>query len=199
VIVDRGTYKGRRVDFTSYATSLFNPFLFTGAFRSRLGCGASALALLTGTPPESIVRRKRDTHCSDEFMLHFLRRKGYRTLRLTQCNISLAESNLDATHVLLISQLFRRNEGTWVVIHNSKCYHNFESYSLEELSFVNKPILSAHVVIHPRWQMHVGRGQKPKHKLPRPKGGVTMLALCKAGLGPREATRSFPIHSPANK
>jgi hypothetical protein len=195
VIVDKGTYRGRRVDFSIYATSLFNPFLFTGPVRPKLGCGACALALLTGTPPEIIVQRKRDTHCSDEFMLRFLHRDGYRTLRLTQCNVSLARSNIGATHVLLLSQLLQKNEGTWVVIHNGKCYHNFESYSLEELSFVNKPILSAHIVIHPRWQIHVERGHKSHRKLPRPKGGVTMLALYKAGLDPREGTLRPP--SPA--
>lgn len=48
----KGSYKGRRVDFAGYAVSCFTPHLFCGEFRKTLGCGAAALALLTGVSPE---------------------------------------------------------------------------------------------------------------------------------------------------
>jgi hypothetical protein len=170
------------VDFADYAASFFNPYLFTGSVRSSLGCGISALALLSGTLPEVIAARRRSNHCSDDFMLRFLRAKGFQTLRLTQCNVSVAKSSIGAEHVLLLSQLFRRNEGTWVVLFNGSCYHNFDQYLLKELSFLNKPILSAYVVVHPRWKVAYGAGYEPLSK-PKPlKRGLTMETLFKAGV-----------------
>jgi hypothetical protein len=71
---------------------------------------------------------------------------------LTMCNLSVAKARLGKQHVILVSQLFRRNEATWGIIFNSAYYHNFEVYSLEALSFLNKPILSAYVVYHSKWQ-----------------------------------------------
>jgi hypothetical protein len=183
--VEKGYYKGRRVDFSKFAASCFNPFLFAGSARSRLGCGASALALLTGTAPEAIIAKKRGKHYSDDFMMRFLRGKGFRVLLLTLCNLSSASANIGAAHVLLISQLFRKNEGTWGVIFNGLYYHNFESYLLETLCFINKPILSAYLVAHPRWQMNPLASLKPS---PRPtirSGGLTLAALGMASRGMR--------------
>lgn len=151
--MDKGTYNGRRVDFSLYATSCFNPYLFTGAARARLGCGACALALLTGARPESIAGKNGGRHYSDKFMVSFLRIRGFQTVRLTMCNLSAGASTLGSTHVLLTSQLFRRNEGTWGVIHSDLFYHNFSSYNLDTLAFLNQPILSAYLVVHPRWRL----------------------------------------------
>ncbi len=151
--MEKGSYRGRRVDFSKHTTARFNPYLFAGSFRTQLGCGACALALITGTPPEDIASRKRSRHYSDGFMLSYLRERGFRTTRLTLCNISTAISRVGSAHVLLLSQLFRENEGTWVVLFDGTCYHNFMQYSLEALTFLNKPILSAYVLQHPRWQI----------------------------------------------
>ena len=46
MLVDKGTYTGRRVDFSRYATPCFNPFLFSAAKHAEAGFGASALGLL---------------------------------------------------------------------------------------------------------------------------------------------------------
>ncbi len=138
--MEKGSYTGGRVNFENYTVSVFNPHLFTGEVRARLGCGVSALALLTGVAPEIIGRRRRSTHCSDDFMLRHLRGKGFRTFQLTQCNLSSAKSDIRAGHVLLLSQLFRRNEGTWIVLFNDWCYHNFQLYSLDPLSFKASPL-----------------------------------------------------------
>lgn len=175
--MEKGSYKGRRVDFSKFAASCFNPYLFAGSPRSRLGCGASALALLTGTAPETITAKKRGTHYSDDFMMRFLRGSGFRVLLLTLCNLSSTTAEIGTGHVLLISQLFRKNEGTWGVIFNGLYYHNFESYLLGTLCFINKPILSAYLVAHLKWQMNPPASLKPS---PRPKirsGGLTLAAL----------------------
>jgi len=151
--VDKGTYNGRRVDFNLYAASCFIPHLFTDPKRERLGCGACTLALLTGARPESIAAKNGKAHYSDEFMVGFLRTRGFQTLRLTMCNLSARSSKLGRAHVILTSQLFRRNEGTWGVIHGDVYYHNFSFYALERLAFLNQPLLSAFLVVHPRWRI----------------------------------------------
>lgn len=140
------------MDFGPFAASVFAPHLFCGDFRSRLGCGASALALITGIPPEKIAARNGRSHYSDRFIARFLMERHYRLLRLTPERISQAKTEIGLNHVLLISQLFRRNEGTWGVVFGDAYYHNFAVYSLSSLSFLNKPILSAYLVVHPKWQ-----------------------------------------------
>ena len=180
--METGSYKGRRVDLSRHTTTRFNPYLFAGPFRAQLGCGACALALITGTPPETIASGRRSRHYSDGFMLAYLRQRGFRAIRLTLCNISTATASVGSAHVLLLSQLFRKNEGTWVVLHAGTCYHNFTQYSLEPLSFLNKPILSAYVLQHPGWQIDSSGNEvaplKPKIK----SGDFRFRDLRKAGL-----------------
>lgn len=148
--MDKGSYRGRRVNFASYAVSYFNPYLFSDPVRAQMGCGACALALITGSLPEFISKNGK-SHFSDAFMVRFLRKKGYSVLRLTLCNLSVGGSKIGRQHVILLSQLLMKNEGTWGVIYDGLYYHNSASYALNALSFLNRPILSAYLVSHPRW------------------------------------------------
>jgi hypothetical protein len=117
--MEKGAYTDRRVYFGKYAAAVFNPYLFSSNFRTRLGCGASALALLSGVLPEVIARQNRyRAHFADTFMVRFLRRRRFTALPLTQCNLSTSVSLLGKAHVVLLSQLFRKNEATWGVIFN---------------------------------------------------------------------------------
>ena len=151
--MEKGTYNGRRVDFTQYAVSVFHPYLFTGDSRSRAGCGACSLSLLSGIDPIIIAEHNGNAHYSDKFMITFLRNHGFRTLKLTLCNLTQSAGVVGNTQVVLISQLFRRNEATWGVIYDQIFFHNFDHYALEALSFLNKPILSAYMVVHPSWRL----------------------------------------------
>jgi hypothetical protein len=149
--MEKGRYTGRRVDFSPYAVSCFKPHLFQ--FRPGLGCGATALALLTGVTPDQIALRNGSKHYSDRFMRRFLREHGCEVLLLTQCRVSAAVTRIGGEHVVLVSQLVLRNEGTWGVLYNDYFFHNFGIYSFESVSFLNKPILSAYLVAHPRWRV----------------------------------------------
>lgn len=146
-------YRGRRADFKPFAASFFAPHLFRGESRRLIGCGAGALALITGVPPEQIAARHRGRHYSDRFMTAFLKRQRFRLLRLTPLRIATAQHNVGAEHVILISQLFRDYEATWGVIFDDLYYHNFTAYDLSALSMLKKPILSAYLVIHPSWRV----------------------------------------------
>jgi hypothetical protein len=150
--MEKGSYRERRVVFKRYAVSCFNPFLFCDPASELRGCGAGALALLTGIAPEIISAKNGGAHYPDTFMRRFLRRHGFRTLQLTQCNVSAAKDSVGTEHVILISQLFAHNEGTWGILFGSIYYHNFTCYAASSLSLLNKPVLSAYLVVHPRWQ-----------------------------------------------
>ena len=160
--MEKGTYTGRRINFGEYAASVFRPHVFFGSMRAQMGCGSTALALLTGVPPETVAAENRSgkSHHSDGFMTTFLRRRGFRVLPLTLCNVSASDSMIGKDNVILLSQLFRENEATWGVIFKGFYYHNFDIYSFEALSSINKPILSAYLVFHRSWRL--GRRQPDK-------------------------------------
>jgi hypothetical protein len=163
--VEKGSYTGRRGDFKKYAASLFNPYLFAD-LKSHYGCGATALALLTGVHPSHIARKNGGADYPDQFVVRFLRARGFSVLPLTWCRVSEAKSPVGPTHVILLSQLFRENEATWGVIFNCFYYHNFEIYSLETLSLLNKPVLTAYLVSTPRWKSGPAAVSRPKRRAP---------------------------------
>jgi hypothetical protein len=136
------------------------------------GCGANALALLTGTVPDIIARQNGSNHFSDEFMLRFLRARGFIAVQLTLCNVSVAETDIGAGHLLLVSQLYSKNEGTWCVIFNDTCFHNFAVYRLSTLAFLNRPLLSAYIVYHPEWKYSL-----EKESATIPKAGQNKLTF----------------------
>jgi hypothetical protein len=151
--VDKGRYKGRRVDFTPYAVSLFTPHLYFK--HEQAGCGATALALLTGVPSLMVrAANKGKPHYSDSFMISFLRKRKFRIRKLTLCDVSHAVKPVGFNYVLLLSQLVAKNECTWVVIYRGVCWHNCDTYFLDAQGLLNKPAISAYLVWHPRW----GRG-----------------------------------------
>jgi hypothetical protein len=172
--VGKDDHRGRRADFNPFAASFFAPHLFSGAARSGLGCGASALALITGVAPEIISSQNGGTHYSDRFMTSFLRARDYATILLAPRMVAGAKTKIGPDHVLLVSQLFRGGEGTWGVIFGDFYYHNFQAYVLSCLAFLNKPIMSVYVVCHPKWRInYVTEKQKPK---PRSKEGRVKIA-----------------------
>ena len=157
--MEQGVYTGRRVDYGRYAAAVFTPYFFSSNIRALMGCGASALALLTGILPEVIARQNQNrAHYADAFMVRFLCRRGFTVLPLTQCSVSASDSTLGQSHVVLLSQLFRKNEATWGVVFGGVYYHNFDINYLDAFSFLNKPILSAYLLSHPNWRL----GQWPK-------------------------------------
>src|ERR1035437_1205531 len=88
-VMERGTYTSRRVDFSKLAAAFFDPHLFIDPRRTEFGCGASALALLTGIAPEVIAKKHGPgKHYADRFMIGFLRANGFTVERLTLCRVS---------------------------------------------------------------------------------------------------------------
>ena len=136
------------------------------------------MALITGVPPEVIRAQSGRRHYSDAFMVGFLQARGFRTLRLTPNLLVKAGTTVGPDHVLLISQLFRPREGTWGVIFGELYYHNFEVYALSGRAFLNKPILSGYLVIHPKWRIACVT-KKPKLRAPSKGRQLTLAAIRK--------------------
>lgn len=182
--MEKGTYTGRRVDYGRYVAAVFTPYLFSDHIRALMGCGASALALLTGVPPEIIAgQNHQQRHYSDAFMAGFLRRRRFNVMPLTQCGVSASDSTLGQSHVVVLSQLFRKNEATWGVLFGGMFYHNFEIYHLDSFAFLNKPILSAYLLSHPNWRLGQRTKIEPAPKI-RPKNSrFTVHKLYRLGTG----------------
>ncbi len=151
--MEKGSYRGPPVDLGPYAVWCFTPHLFSSPHLQKLGCGPAALALLTGIRPQKILQQNHKAHYSDRFMVTFLRRHGFDVLRLTQCLVSQNGSGITERHVVLLSQLFTRNEGTWGIAFGGIYYHNFRSYALDELSLLNKPVLSAYLICDRKFRL----------------------------------------------
>jgi hypothetical protein len=107
-------------------------------------------------------------------MTRFLRARNFRTLRLTPRMVTGARTKIGAGHVMLVSQLFRPGEGTWGVVYADFYYHNFDVFALSALAFLNKPIMSAYLVIHPKWR--IGYATKKSTQRPCVKGRQLTLA-----------------------
>lgn len=155
--METGYYKKRRLDWESYEVDVFVPHLFNV---DGCGCGANALAILTGVPPHFIqnTNRQNRNHWKDSFMVKFLKECGFRVHHLTKCDASSAASpdfasdNITDRHVILSSQLTGKNKASWTVAHNRLWYHNFQICSFQATNLLNLPTLTCYLVCHPNWR-----------------------------------------------
>jgi hypothetical protein len=156
--MEPGFYRKRPLKWKSFEVDVFVPNLFDVG---GCGCGATALATLTGVPPHYIynTNRKNKNHWKDSFMVKFLKICGFKVHHLTKCDVSNTDSllgyasdGLTDRHVLLLSQLTGKNQASWTVAHNKLLYHNFEICSFQATSLLNLPTLTCYLVCHPAWK-----------------------------------------------
>ena len=118
------------------------------------GCGATALSLLTGMNPWDISNLNKDRHYSDAFMLKYLRHHKIKCIKMTKCNLTNTKDisyEISDRHVILLSQLVKKGEGTWKVIYQGISYHNFHLATFSTASLLNNPIDSAYVLFKAEW------------------------------------------------
>lgn len=153
--MENGKYGNSNTDFSKIAIDKFSATMFDVGRFSRVGCGANALALLTGVNPSKILSLNRNrNHFSDRFMLDFLRQRSFRAFRITKCNLTHKNTDYEMgqiadNHLLLASQLLKPNEASWVVYWGGIQYHNFELSKASFWSLLNLPIVSAYVLYKP--------------------------------------------------
>ena len=148
--MDCGSYT--KVDFEAFRVQRFIPYLYAGLYGG-LGCGASALSLLTGINPVSLPRKSDWTN---RFMCSFLLKKNFKLAKLTKRNITNFETvcyPVAKRHVILASIKFIRNEASWVVIYNDILFHNFEAQIFSQYELINHPLMTAYLLKHPSWSI----------------------------------------------
>lgn len=159
--MEKGSYRGRHVKLLDYVSPRFFAALYTG-YGKNYPCGASALAIITGYNPNTIPKYHPSKHFSDDIMIRYMRQRAYKVIRLTQCLVSRGDNPVRLDHVLLISQLIRRNEATWCVCYGDACWHGFANYTVDAFTYLDKPILSAYVIWHTKYQViDMGRSIPP--------------------------------------
>ena len=150
-----GRYDNVKRNFVAYRSPFFVPY--TGD--STYSCGLDAYRTLTWKDPPRYTSRLS----TDRQMVSALRKDGIKVIPLTVCRVTNREilSNLILeTHVVLISQMFKKNEGSWCVLYDGRIYHNCsdETDSFRMLEFINRPILSAYILWRKKWAV------KPRNK-----------------------------------
>jgi hypothetical protein len=156
--MENGKYGSSNTKFTKLTLDRFDASMFDAIKYMRTGCGANALALLTGKHPARVSRlNKHRNHFSDRFMLAFLRKHGFKTFKITKCNLTSRNTDfemgqLSDNHLMLMSQLLKPNEASWVVYWNGIQYHNFELSKANFWNLLNLPIISAYVLYKNEWK-----------------------------------------------
>lgn len=143
-----GRYVGG-MNLAAYRSPFFKPYLDD----STHCCGWDAYRTLLGTDPP----RKFGNLSTDRQMVGSLRASGIEVIPLTVCAATNRYEVFNLvleSHVLLISQMFRKNEGSWCVLHGGRIFHNCEdeTSSFHMLEFINRPILTAYILWMKKWE-----------------------------------------------
>jgi len=157
VFMENGKYTKKLVNFKKITLKKFTPCLYASPIYSMMGCGANTISLLTGVNPYQVVQENKNrSHYSDRFMLRQLKKHGITAKKITKCNLTAKNKNnlsynLKENHLLMISQLMKKNEASWMVYWNGICYHNFELTRADFWNILNFPIISAYCLYNPKW------------------------------------------------
>jgi len=154
--MEMGDYS-ETIDFNQFFVRKFTPHLYVNL--GYYGCGANTLSLLTGAEPWKVpvACKKQPDHWPDKFMVDFLKLRGFKVARVSKCSVTnlnsdCIENPISDNHVVMMSQLFKKKEASWVVVHNRFLYHNFEIQRTDGLDCLNHPVLSAYLVCHKSWR-----------------------------------------------
>jgi len=148
--LEHGSYV-KQIDFGRFVCKKFVPHLY-GSY-SACGCGANALALLTGNPSENFGARREDW--TSKIMRVYLRKHNFIFEKLTKCAVTNTRfwnhAAIGHQHVVLMSIKLMQNEASWVVVYQERMYHNFEITKMKPYELLNHPIMEALIIKHPSW------------------------------------------------
>lgn len=148
--MEKGNYNAKKIDFNKYKVSKFPLNFRDKTYAYVWGCGSCALSLLsTKHGPDYFARlNKFRNHYDDKFMVKMLKKEGYTVIPVTVANLTNTEttySPLTSRHLLLVSQMLLKNEGTWAVIFGGEYIcHNYQLDLLTNLEFCNHPLISVY-------------------------------------------------------
>lgn len=154
--MELGKYN-KKIDFKKYTVSRPKLTFFEKGYASLFGCGPSAAACLSGVNPSKISLINKDkNHFSDERMVKFLRSQKFEVIPLTVADVSnslYVENKITRNHLLLLSQMYSRNQASWTVILNLEyIMHGFEINLLKADEFIQRPILTSYLLFKKSWK-----------------------------------------------
>lgn len=142
-----GTYGPRNTDFKKLRIERAELCFFDKVVYGETGCGANALALLTGVNP--LKFKTWDGLYPDNFMLYKLRAHGYSVYEVTKANLTFSKTAamiIDDRHLILYSSLLSRGIASWFVSFNNMVVHNFDVFAPSYWALINSPIHSMFVL-----------------------------------------------------
>jgi hypothetical protein len=154
--MELGRYKKKPLDFKKYIVS--RPRLtFFDKLYNVFGCGPCAVSALTGISPDKISKINKDKdHFSDKLMIKFLESQKFQVIPLTVAELSnsmYVENNLTRNHLLLLSQMYTKNNASWtIILNNEYIIHNFEINKLFVDEFIQRPILTSYLLFKKSWK-----------------------------------------------
>lgn len=149
-----GNYGPGNTDFKKLQVSKFPLTLWDGVAYGHCGCGATALALITGKNPLDIADKNGRRHYSDRFMVDFLRKHGVSVFEVNRANLTRSkkwEHQLGDNNVVLYSAHTAKGESSYFVTFCGYLYHNFSISKANYLDFLNFPIDSCYVLFKKSW------------------------------------------------
>lgn len=150
-----GNYGPGNTNFKKLQVSKFPVTLWDSVIYGHCGCGATALALITGDNPTKIAAKNGRRHYSDRFMVDYLRKKGISVYEVNRANLSQSKEwkhQLSDNNVILYSANTAKGEQSWFLTFNSYIYHNFIISKASYLDLLNFPIDSCHVLCKNNWK-----------------------------------------------
>lgn len=153
-----------------FECSKFVPHLFIDPGCKKYGCGANALALITGINPLTIKNpnKAKKEHWSDHFVVNFLKNRGFQVRQITDKNtikeVASVINWVHENHVILYSQRLSKKEASWLVMSNGYSYHNFDIFRPEYLDFINRPIVTMYAVCCDLWKNNLLENSKKNVK-----------------------------------
>lgn len=156
-----GSYKEKKINFNEWEVSKLPITLWNKNDYAHVGCGYNLLASLVNKERPYRIRdiNQRRVSCEKRFFLSYLRKNGFKVLELSKCNLSNKKKevltlmgDVNARHVLVTTQLLKKNEASYFLSHDNWVYHNNHIYRQEFLDLINFPIHEAFLVTHPDYR-----------------------------------------------
>lgn len=150
-----GKYGPGNTNFKKLQVSKLPITLWDNIDYEKSGCGATALALLTGKNPKDIALKNGKNHYSDRFMVDFLRKNKISVYEVNRANLTRSKEwrhQLSDNNVILYSAHTSKKESSFFVTFNGYLYHNFRISKADYLDFLSFPIDTCYVLFKKEWK-----------------------------------------------
>lgn len=160
LFMEKGIYEAEPTDFSDFETIRFIPHMYDPSLYGLLGCGPTALSLISGINPVDLQFLIDDQGAtSEEKVEEFLKKNNFNFCKLTLGKLtnSSIENNVVSNvihpfHVLLLIQMYQKNMASYTVVWNNLIWHNYQVQPFTALELVNRPVIGGWIICHDNWK-----------------------------------------------